>query len=70
MLPDGKLILGRLRRGPGHISLANKQPVLAAGEAKFIGGQLVKLNNKSGHYRPSGEFPKAAAEEAFSKAGL
>jgi hypothetical protein len=39
----------------GHIDLANKQPVLAAGEMNIDIAKtpvIVEVNNKSGHYQP------------------
>ncbi len=44
--------------------------VLAAGEARFVNGAVKWLNNKSGHYKPSGLSAQNAAESAFQKAGF
>ncbi len=38
-----------------HSSLLAGQPVAAAGEMKVIDGQLISVNNQSGHYRPPSE---------------
>jgi len=70
---DGKLILGRRNNqqvGGGHIDLAWGEPVLAAGYCSFVGGKLKWMDNTSGHYQPSGESAKNAAEKAFKKAGF
>lgn len=70
---DGTLVLGRkdnFNPGGGHIDLAQGKPVLAAGEAKIVGGKLRYVDNSSGHYLPNGESARLAAETAFKKAGF
>ena len=66
---DGSLILGRSgpNRPNGHINLSQGQDVLAAGEAKFVNGELRYIDNKSGHYQPSGDAAKHEALKAFEK---
>jgi hypothetical protein len=49
------------------MNLAQGRDVLAAGEAKFINGELRYLDNKSGHYRPSGDTARQAALKAFEQ---
>lgn len=68
---DGKLILGRSggNRPNGHINLAQGANVQAAGEAKFVNGQLKWIDNASGHYKPSGSAAQNAAVSAFEQAG-
>ena len=63
---SGELVIGRT----GHTSLSGGSGVIAAGEVKFVNGQVKTLNNASGHYRPSGESAKNAAESAFERAGF
>ena len=69
---DGKLVLGRSgqSRPNGHINLAQGRDVLAAGEAKFVNGQLRYIDNFSGHYQPSGQAAQNAALQAFERAGV
>jgi RHS repeat-associated protein len=69
---DAGLILGRqaYEVGGGHIDLAGGAPVQAAGEAKFVHGQLQYIDNASGHYLPSGSAAQDAAVNAFENAGL
>jgi hypothetical protein len=64
---EGKLVIGARSRlpGGGHIDLARGKPVQAAGEVQFVNGKVKFLNNKSGHYKPSGESAKNKALEAF-----
>lgn len=64
---EGTLVLGARSRlpGGGHIDLARGRPVQAAGEVQFVDGKIKFVNNKSGHYKPSGESAKNAAIEAF-----
>ncbi|MGJ1265609.1 hypothetical protein ACR78F_03950 [Sphingobacterium spiritivorum] len=45
---DGKVLLGRK-----HTFLSNGDDVLAAGELKIRGGNVVGVNNASGHYQPN-----------------
>lgn len=61
---DWELIIGR-RKGGGHISLSGGDPVIAAGEVKFVDGVVKSINNKSGHYKPSGKSAQQAALKAF-----
>lgn len=42
--------------------------VLAAGQARFVYGELRFMNNDSGHYKPSGTSAETAAANAFSNA--
>ncbi|WP_106432402.1 polymorphic toxin-type HINT domain-containing protein [Streptomyces sp. LaPpAH-108] len=65
---DGELVIGK--RTAGHVSLAQGRDVLAAGEFKTKGGQVVFLDNKSGHYRPYGANAQKAAVDAFERNGL
>lgn len=55
ILTDGSLILGSALDSEhlSHTNLAggDNVSVLAAGEMTFKGGQLIKVNNKTGHYR-------------------
>lgn len=44
--------------------------MIAAGEVKFVNGQLKSLDNASGHYQPSGASAQEAAESAFQQAGF
>jgi len=69
---DGTLVLGRsgLNRPNGHINLAQGGKVQAAGEAKFVNGELKYIDNRSGHYKPSGEEARTAALKAFENQGL
>lgn len=64
---DGRLVLGNRRYG--HIDLANGADVRAAGEVR-VNGEVVSINNASGHYQPSGSSAQAAAEKAFGSSGL
>ncbi|MGW6565722.1 ricin-type beta-trefoil lectin domain protein [Streptomyces sp. NPDC054975] len=65
---DGELVIGK--RTAGHVSLAQGRDVLAAGEFKTKGGQVVYLDNKSGHYQPYGAHAQKAAVDAFNGNGL
>ncbi|MEU2776800.1 polymorphic toxin-type HINT domain-containing protein [Streptomyces sp. NPDC007162] len=65
---DGELVIGK--RTAGHVSLAQGRDVLAAGEFKTKGGQVVYLDNKSGHYQPYGANAQKAAVDAFDRNGL
>jgi hypothetical protein len=65
---DGELVIGK--RTAGHVSLAQGRDVLAAGEFKTKGGQVVYLDNKSGHYQPYGAHAQKAAVDAFNRNGL
>ena len=65
---DGRLVLGNRRYG--HIDLANGGDVLAAGEVRVVNGQVVSINNASGHYQPFGPGAQSAAEQAFGSSGL
>lgn len=69
---DGQLVLGRsgASRPNGHINLAQGHDVLAAGEARFVNGELRYIDNKSGHYQPSGEAAKQSALRAFEEYGV
>ncbi|WP_406473802.1 hypothetical protein [Streptomyces platensis] len=52
------------------MSIAGGRKVLAAGEFKTKGGEVVFLDNKSGHYRPYGPNAEKAAVDAFNKNGM
>jgi len=67
VLENGSLILAKskINSPNGHSNLANGKPVKAAGEALFVNGELRKIDNKSGHYKPSGDSAKENALEAF-----
>ncbi|MEU6059662.1 ALF repeat-containing protein [Streptomyces sp. NPDC047097] len=52
VLEDGQLVIGK--RTAGHVSISKGGPVIAAGEFKTKGGEVVYLDNKSGHFRPYG----------------
>jgi hypothetical protein len=43
--------------------------VLAAGEVKVVGGQIIYIDNASGHYLPSGLSARNAALGAFRANG-
>ncbi|MGB0372858.1 MAG: FG-GAP-like repeat-containing protein, partial [Opitutales bacterium] len=60
---------GTLHVGQSHAYLANGADVISAGQATFKNGQLVRLNNMSGHFRPHGVNP-AIPEAAFNNAGF
>lgn len=66
VMESGTLVIGRT----GHTSLSGGGNVLAAGEARFVNGELRSLNNASGHYKPSGLGTQNAAESAFQRAGF
>jgi hypothetical protein len=63
---SGELVIGRT----GHISLSRGSAVLAAGEARFVNGELRVIDNASGHYQPKGLSAQNAAETAFQRAGF
>jgi hypothetical protein len=63
---SGELVLGK----SGHISLSGGRDVLAAGEARFVRGEVRSIDNVSGHYRPSGTAAQSAAEAAFNRSGF
>ncbi|MGP8304345.1 hypothetical protein ACTPOK_41920 [Streptomyces inhibens] len=65
---NGKLVVGT--RTAGHLSLIRGDRVLAAGQFKTNGGEVVYLDNKSGHYRPYGVHAEKAAVSAFHRNGL
>lgn len=73
VLENGSLRLGRIAArqvGGGHIDLAGGRNVLAAGEVKIVRGQIVYIDNASGHYLPHGSSAQRAAEGAFQQAGF
>ena len=49
----------------GHIDLAKKEVVLAAGELIIYKGRIKEINNSSGHYLPHGLSAKVSAIRAF-----
>ncbi|WP_405844190.1 hypothetical protein OG528_35825 [Streptomyces platensis] len=68
VLENGELVIGK--RTAGHVSIAGGRKVLAAGEFKTKGGEVVFLDNKSGHYRPYGPNAEKAAVDAFNRNGM
>jgi hypothetical protein len=54
----------------GHSVISGGGDVIAAGEVRFVNGTVRSLNNASGHYRPTGDSPRKAAESAFEAAGF
>ena len=68
---DGSLVISPRPKGGewGHVDLAGGEPVLAAGEAQYWGGQFKMIDNASGHYRPTGDAARNAAMDAFTNAG-
>ncbi|MDR3443764.1 hypothetical protein [Dyella sp.] len=69
---DGELIIGRQfgEPGGGHIDLTGGEAVNAAGEVKFVNGDIKYIDNSSGHYQPFGPNAQSAAEQAFSDLGF
>jgi hypothetical protein len=70
---EGELIIGKIDQasvGGGHIDLAGGRDVLAAGEVKMVRGEVHYVDNSSGHYLPTGDGARQAAEGAFERAGL
>ncbi|WP_255250572.1 WXG100 family type VII secretion target [Paenibacillus lautus] len=66
---NGNIIIGTRagQRMPHPTLIGGENPqVQAAGIVEIRGGQIYKIDNASGHYKPSVESLKAA-EEAFSK---
>ncbi|NOW03250.1 hypothetical protein [Clostridium beijerinckii] len=62
---SGKLIIGKK-----HQALGNADDVLAAGQIKVDGdGMITRIDNSSGHYRPTVE-EASKYPELFEKAGL
>ncbi|MFJ6769917.1 polymorphic toxin-type HINT domain-containing protein, partial [Kitasatospora sp. NPDC091257] len=70
VMPGGELRVTRLGGQYGHIDLAQGADVVAAGEFKMYSGRLKEMDNRSGHYQPSGDSARNAAEEAFRGAGF
>jgi hypothetical protein len=70
VMPGGELRVTRLGGQYGHIDLAQGGSVAAAGEFKMYSGLLKGIDNRSGHYQPSGASARSAAEEAFQNAGF
>lgn len=48
---------GELRAGASHALLAAGDEVVSAGQAVFRNGKLIRINNGSGHFKPSGIEP-------------
>lgn len=67
VLESGELVIGK--RTARHVSIAQGQKVVAAGEFKTKSGDVVYFDNKSGHYRPYGEHAEKAAVDAFKRNG-
>ncbi|MDF3055358.1 MAG: hypothetical protein K0Q74_1265 [Gammaproteobacteria bacterium] len=74
--PNGQLLLGDRDYIQalgcdfwGHPELAWPDPIIAAGEVVFSGGKIIKINNMSGHFRPSGPKLKSYVETVFEKNG-
>jgi hypothetical protein len=62
---DGKLIIGKK-----HQTLGNAEDVLAAGQLKVDGyGMIRRIDNNSGHYRPTAE-EASKYPELFEQAGF
>lgn len=57
------------RAACGHVDLALGGEVQAAGDVIIEGGQVTRLTNNSGHYRPCGDGPMSAAISAFGTQG-
>lgn len=53
----------------GHIIITRKFVLASAGEVVFKDGKIQSLNSNSGHYQPSNEAMKNAAELLLSKHG-
>src|SRR3990167_2904284 len=53
-----------------HVETAQFKRVYAAGELTTKNGQIVKIDNLSGHYRPSGENLASVVEHVFKKNGF
>lgn len=74
MTENNTLIVGEedisIGSGGHHHDLARGGPVQAAGQASIHDGKWLALNNASGHYKPYGPSAKAAALNAFRKAGF
>lgn len=60
---------GEVRLGKSHAYLADSDGVIAAGRARFDGGELRSLDNWSGHFLPHGVDP-TVPERAFGKLGF
>ncbi len=54
VLEDGTLVVGKHTPNVGHANLAQGKPVKAAGMIKFQNGQVLYIDNASGHYLPIG----------------
>jgi hypothetical protein len=54
----------------GHYSLAKGRPVLAAGMVVVNDGEVVEINNHSGHYRTNGPHVEELITNQFIKEGL
>ncbi|KJD46344.1 hypothetical protein [Paenibacillus terrae] len=62
---NGKLVIGKR-----HHTLGNRDEVLAAGQLKINGqGEVRRIDNKSGHYRPT-VVEASNYPELFEKAGV
>jgi hypothetical protein len=67
---DGRLVIGRANV-VGHIDLAEGAKfVQAAGEFQTKGGEVININNASGHYWPSGPNAQLQAFGAFQRYGI
>jgi tetratricopeptide (TPR) repeat protein len=53
-----------------HSQLGHLKPVLAAGELKTNNGQIININNHSGHYLPQGKQLDKLVTDAFTKFGF
>ena len=67
VMEDGDLRLGSFAEGVKHIDLSGGDPVRAAGLATFSDGQLVSVDNQSGHYQPFGATAETEAMAAFGR---
>ena len=71
VLENGTLVVGKHgSNGQGHIDLSGGKTVLAAGTVDIKDGKVIRMDNDSGHYKPSGSNARAVAERAFANSGL
>jgi len=53
-----------------HSSVLAAQPVAGAGEARFLGGKVQFINNKSGHYKPNTLFLLQTVEHLLKQGAM
>jgi len=70
VLENATLVIGERMASKGHANLAEGRKVAAAGGVQVIGGQIVVIDNASGHYLPKGKKAQKAALDAFRKCGF